>query len=121
MAYTTAIMTKDNQRRDEARAKLAQFESKLAAFLDAATGKKLESAAVAKALAMHDKMLIDHADAFAAKDYQKAHDLAYTTYEQMFALAGQMADAFGSVVMARMPAGGAETGEGGMAGHLGHR
>jgi hypothetical protein len=121
MAYTTAVMTKDQQRRDEARAKLAQFEGQLAAFLDTATGKKLESATVAKALAMHDKMLIDHADAFAAKDYTKAHDLAYSTYEQMFDLAGQMADAFGSVVASRMPVGGAETGQGGMAGHPGHR
>jgi len=121
MAYTTAVATKNQQQREDARAKLAAFEGKLAAFLDTATNKKLDSATVAKALAMHDKMLIDHADAFAAKDYAKAHDLEYTTYEHMYGLAGQMADAFGSTVMGRVPAGGAETGEGGMAGQMSHR
>jgi hypothetical protein len=121
MAYTTAVATKNQAARDAARAKLAQFEGKLATFLDAATNKKLDSATVAKALAMHDKMLIDHADAFAAKDYGKAHELEYTTYEHMYGLAGQMADAFGSTVMGKVPAGGAETGEGGMAGQMSHR
>ena len=55
-------------------------------------------------------------DAFAAKDYRQAQDLANQTYPQVFGLARNMADAFGATVAARMPQGGAETGGGGTGG-----
>jgi hypothetical protein len=56
-----------------------------------------------------------HADAFAAKDYGTAHDIAYETYDHMFELARQLADAFGATVASRLPVGGVQTGHGGLA------
>ena len=57
-------------------------------------------------------------DAFAARDFQQAQDLADQTYPEVFGLARNLADAFGATVAARMPQGGAQTGAGGMAGAL---
>ena len=61
-------------------------------------------------------MLLQHADAYAKRDYPTAHDIAYDLYDQMFQLARALADAFGSTVAARLPQGGAQTGYGGLAG-----
>ena len=97
------------------------IKNKFAVFLETATNAKLTAPVLAKALTMHDEMLLRHADAFAAKDFQKAHDIADSTYDQMFDLASQLADAFGATVAARLPAGPAETGLGGMADVVGRR
>ena len=71
---------------------------------------------LAAALLELDDLLLRQVDAFAAKDYQQARELADRTYPQVFGLARNMADAFGATVAARLPRGGAETGAGGMAG-----
>jgi hypothetical protein len=116
MAYTAATLGRDDRRRDDARRRLGDFENRFAAFLDAATQRRLDAGTLAKALVMHDEMLLRDADAFVAKDYPKAHDIADSTYAHMYDLAGQLADAFGATVAARLPVGGAETGYGGAAG-----
>jgi hypothetical protein len=121
MAYTTGLATRDAKRRDDAKTRLNGFEAKLADFLAGATNGRLPADTLAYALANHDEMLIRHADTFAAKDYARAYDIAYTTYEHMFGLAGQLADAFGAAVASRLPSGGTETGMGGMAGVVGRR
>jgi hypothetical protein len=90
--------------------------AKLSAVLGVATGHKLTDEQLGAALREHDQMLIQHADAYAAKDYAKAHDIAYQTYDHMFELARTLADAFGTEVAKRLPKGGAQTGLGGMAG-----
>lgn len=115
MEYTAAAAKDDDAQRTVATAKLEAFEQQLASFLDTATSSRLPSATLAAALASHDEMLIRQVDAYAAKNYQEAHDLAYTTYQEMFVLAGQLADAFGSTVASRLPQGAAQTGRGGMA------
>jgi hypothetical protein len=61
-------------------------------------------------------MLTQQVDAFAGKDYPRAHELAYATYQDMVGMARQLADAFGESVAARLPQGGPQTGAGGMAG-----
>jgi hypothetical protein len=116
MAYTAAVVSHDNKRRDDALAKLKGFENQFAAFLDTATQHRLNSASLANAMVMHDQMLLQQADTFAAKQYQQAHDIADSTYASMYDLAGQLANGFGATVAARLPAGGPETGLGGMAG-----
>jgi hypothetical protein len=116
MAYTAAVVSHDNKRRDAALTKLKGFEGQFSSFLDTATQRRLNSASLANALVMHDDMLLKQADAFAAKQYQQAHDIADSTYSSMFDLAGQLANGFGATVAARLPAGGAETGLGGTAG-----
>ena len=67
----------------------------------------MHSADLAKAFLAHDEMLTQQVDAFAGQDYAQAHDLAYSTYQDMFGLSGQLADAFGETVAARLPQGGA--------------
>jgi len=93
----------------------------MAAFLESATGKRLGSSSLATALLSHDQMLLQHADAFAAKDYATAHAIAYEAYEHMLELARLLADAFGATVAARLPVGGMQTGYGGMAETVGRR
>jgi hypothetical protein len=121
MAYTAGVAARDAKRRDDARAKLSAFESQLASFLDTATNGKLDAAHLAKDMVEHDQMLMQHADAFAAKDYRKAHDLAYETYEYAPELGGELAEAFGATIAARLPKGGPETGQGGEAAVVEHR
>jgi hypothetical protein len=119
MAYTAAVVAHDTKGRDSAVATLGTFENRFATFLGSATDNRLDAAGLAKALAMHDQMLLDQTDAYAGKRYGPAHDLAHSTYTQMFDMAGQLADAFGATVAARLPSGHPETGLGGMAGASG--
>ena len=115
VAYATATASRDQAKQEQARAELSAIEKKTATFLAGATGKRMGPAQLTSALQRHDVMLLQHAEAYANKDYATAHDLAYDTYQQMFDLAREMADAFGATVAARLPQGGAQTGYGGMA------
>ncbi len=115
ISYAGALVKHDDAQRSQARAKLSTFESQFAAYLFAATNKKLTNTALAKAFLMHDQMLIGEVEAFVGKDYQRAHDLAYSTYQDMFTLAGELTNAFGTTVASRMPVGAVQTGRGGMA------
>jgi hypothetical protein len=119
VAYTFGVAGNDVAKRDGATARLRDFEGNLADFLDSATGSKMHSADLAKAFLAHDQMLTQQVDAFAGRDFPRAHDLAYSTYQDMFGLSGQLADAFGETVAARLPQGGAQTGAGGTAGRTG--
>jgi hypothetical protein len=121
IGYTTGVAGDDAGRRDAALSKLRDFEGRLAAFLDSATAGKVPSTDLAKAFLGHDQMLTQQVDAFAGRDFPRAHDLAYNTYQDMFGLSRQLADAFGDTVAARLPRGGAETGAGGTAGPPGAR
>jgi hypothetical protein len=115
VAYGAATAAKDTGRQQQARTNLRDFEQRMAAFLGVATAKRMTDQDLAAALLAHDGMLLRHADAYGAKDYATAHDVAYQTYDHMFDLARQLADAFGATVAARLPVGGAQTGHGGLA------
>jgi len=119
--YSSAVAEQDAGRRERARAILRGFEPEFTSFLVTVTGRRMDAERLSKALAAHDEMLLRHADTLAAKDYRTAAELAYDTYDEMFDLARDMANAFGAAVTARMPVGGAETGYGGMAGVVGRR
>jgi hypothetical protein len=119
--YAAAIAKGDDGAGTRISNGLNGFEGKLAAFLNVATGKKLAAQALAKALGSHDAMLRQQVDAFVAKDYVTAHDVAYSTYQEMFGLSGQLAEAFGETVAKRLPVGPAQTGRGGMAAVIGGR
>ena len=121
VAYGAATAAKDTGRQRAARASLSGFEKRMAAFLGAATGHSLGDAELGAALTAHDTMLMRHADAYGAKDYAGAHDLAYRTFDHMIELARTLADAFGVRVAARLPRGGAATGFGGEAHTVEHR
>jgi hypothetical protein len=115
MAYSAAVVKQDDAQRTAAEQKLATFERGLSAFLASATRTRVAPAALADALQMHDRMLVQDADAFAAKNYAQAHEIAYTMYDQMFDLSRTLSSAFGATVAARLPVGGVQTGGGGMA------
>ena len=115
VAYANATAGQDQAKQAQARATMAGIEKQMGAFLAGATGKRISTESLTSALQQHDMMLMKHADAYAAKDYATAHDVAYDTYQEMFDLARSMADAFGATVAARLPRGGAQTGYGGMA------
>jgi hypothetical protein len=119
VAYAAATAAKDPGRQEQARAKLHDFERAMAAFLFAATGKRISSGNLSAALLGHDQMLLQHADAYAAKNYATVQTVAQETYDHMFELARQLADAFGATVAARLPRGAAQTGYGGLAGVVG--
>lgn len=121
VAYSGATAAKDTGKQEAARAKLKEFETGLGAFLAAATAGRMTSADLTAALTTHDQMLLKHADAYGTKDYSAAHDIAHDTYDHMFELARQLADAFGGAVAARLPRGGPQTGYGGMADVVEHR
>jgi hypothetical protein len=121
VSYTAGVAANDAPRREAALGRLRGFENQLAGFLDSATGSKVRSADLAKAFLAHDEMLTRQVDAFTAKDFRQAHELAYGTYRDMVGLARQLSDAFGESVAARLPQGGARTGAGGMAGTPGTR
>jgi hypothetical protein len=121
MAYTTAVISHDDKAKGEAQARLAASEKRFGTFISDVTVHRLDSEALTKTLGTHDQMLLDHADAFAAKDYMKAHDIADSSFGQMYDFAGQLADAFSATVNSRMPVGGAETGSGGLADVVGRR
>src|SRR5829696_6879324 len=70
---------------------LDSFEARLADFLGAATKQKLAASSVAKAVRAHDRMLLDQVNAYVGKDYQRANDIGYSTYQEMYGLARQMA------------------------------
>ncbi|MFI6077760.1 hypothetical protein ACIA5C_40150 [Actinoplanes sp. NPDC051343] len=116
VSYGAATAAKDQTRQQAAKARLATFETQMSAFLAGATHNRLTKAQYAAALRDHDQMLMQHADAYAAKDYVKAHDVGYETYNHMFDLARTLADAFGESVAEKLPQGGAQTGYGGEAG-----
>ena len=113
--YSAALASSDAGRSAGALKQLDAFEGQLATFLATATTKRLAAPTLAKALQSHDNMLLEQVDAFVKKDYQKAHDLAYTTYQEMFGLSRALSTAFGVTVASRVPKGGVQTGRGGQA------
>jgi hypothetical protein len=116
MAYTTAVVNGDAAGRERARRELRTFERSFAGFLNTATQDRLGRAALAQTFLLHDRMLLAEIDAFAAKDFQQAHDLSYRAYEDMFTVSGQLARAIGATIAGRLPRGGSQTGGGSMAG-----
>jgi hypothetical protein len=116
VAYSAAGAAHDAAKQQQARAQLSTFEQKMAVFLAGATSGRSTPPALQAALSDHDQMLLQHADAYASRNYSSAHDIAYQTYDHMFTLARTLADAFGASVAARLPKGAAQTGYGGMAG-----
>jgi hypothetical protein len=121
MAYTSSTVKGDDAGARAADARLTAFAPALAAFLAGATKSKLGAEALAQAYNEHDRMLMGELTAYQAKDYNRAHQLSYQAYDQMFDLSGQLANAIGLTLGANLPKGGSQTGGGGMAAEVGRR
>jgi hypothetical protein len=116
--YAADVGAKKENRREAVRDDLRDWQLRFATFIDTATGSRVPAPDLAAALLGLDDLLLQQVDAFAAKDFQGAQELANQTYPQVWGIARNMADAFGATLAARMPQGGAQTGGGGMAGAL---
>jgi hypothetical protein len=114
--YAADVGAKKENRRDAVQGALRDWQQRFASFIDAATGSRVAAPELSAALLGLDDLLLGQVDAFAARDYPRAQDLANQTYPKVFGLARGLADAFGATVAARLPQGGAQTGGGGMAG-----
>jgi hypothetical protein len=121
LAYTRATATDDAAGQAAAQRALAGFEASFAGFWDDTTEHRLGRDELQQAFVLHDRMLLDQLDAYAAKDYAQAHDIGYRTYDTSFTVSGQLATAIGSTVARRLPTGGSQTGGGGTAGAVGSR
>jgi hypothetical protein len=121
MTYTAGVAVSDARRRADALANLRSFEERFAGFLYAATQGRLDSPELAKAFLAHDRMLLRQVDVYAAKDYQQAHNIAYSTYQDMLHLAEQLSDTISATIAAQLPRGGTTAGGGGMAAIVGRR
>jgi len=115
VAYTQALAGEDQAAQEAAEARLTGFNSDFAQFLSTATEGRLETAALADAFVMHEQMLMQQINEYAAADYATAHQVSYDAYQHMFALAEQAATAIGETVAEGSPKGGADTGVGGTA------
>ncbi|GAA2669293.1 hypothetical protein [Actinoplanes palleronii] len=115
VGYAAATAGGDQAGREQATGHLGDYEQRMGALLSDITGKRMTAAELSAAFRTHDEMLLRHADAYAARDYATAHQVALATYEHGFAMARDLADAFGATVAARLPVGGAQTGYGGLA------
>ena len=113
--YAADVGAQKPNRREAVQGELRDWGKRFAAFIDTATGGRVPASDLTAAFLGLDDLLLRQVDAFAAKDYQQAQQLANQTYPQVFGLARNMADAFGATLAARMPRGGAETGGGGTA------
>jgi hypothetical protein len=115
MTLTSAAARGDTAKQEQGSRQLRAFEPALASFLNSATQSRIGADALARAIAMHDQMLIQEVQAFQAKDYAKAHDLGYSSYDEMFDLAAQLSHAIQLTLGSKLPRGGSQTGAGGMA------
>jgi hypothetical protein len=115
MAVTVGATRGDTAGRQQGERRLRAFEPALAAFFETATRSRLRGAALAHAFAEHDRMLVEGVEAYQAKDYSKAHDLGNEAYDEMFEVAGQLANAIGLTLATKLPRGGSQTGGGGTA------
>jgi hypothetical protein len=120
LEYTDAIRAGDDARKERAMATLESFQEKFSTFLDDTTKGRLPADTLAAAFAEHDHMLLDQVEAYAGKQYPRAHDLAYDAYQQVFGMSGRFAGAIADVAGSRLPRGGAQTGGGGTAAVMTH-
>ena len=120
IAYADAVRTNDAAAKERAMTTLSGFQDDFSGFLDRTSDGKLPAKTLAAAFAEHDDMLLEQVDAYAAKRYPQAHDLAYDAYQDVFGMSSSFAGAIADVAGSRLPRGGAQTGGGGMANHDAH-
>jgi hypothetical protein len=114
MAYTAATASNDQAGKTVAKQNLDGFAARLGLFFSDTVRNVLAAALVTDAIAAHDAHLIDHVDAYAAKDYTRAQQLELEGYLQMLGVANTLVGAIQRTVRPQLPVGGTQTGGGGM-------
>jgi hypothetical protein len=115
MTYTSATVADDAAAKGRARGALVSFEQSMAGFLSTGTQGRLSKPALTSVFVGIDRMVLAEIDAYAAKSFGPAHDLAGRLYSDMFTVSGQLAGAVGATMAGRLPRGGSQAGGGGMA------
>jgi hypothetical protein len=113
MDYTAAVAGNDQAARTAARQNLDGFAERLGLYFSDVVRNVLAADPLTDAITAHDTHLIDHVDAYAAKDYTKAQQLELEGYQQMLGVANTLVDAIQRTVKPRLPVGGSKTGGGG--------
>jgi phage terminase Nu1 subunit (DNA packaging protein) len=115
MAYTTAVAGNDQAAKTVARQNLDGFAERLGLYFSDLVKNLLAADPLTDAITAHDAHLINHVDAYAAKDYPKAQQLEREGYLQMLGVANTLVGAIQRTVKPRLPVGGSKTGGGGLA------
>jgi hypothetical protein len=114
LAYTAAVAGNDQAAKTVAKQNLDGFAERLALYFSDVVRNLLAADPLTDAITAHDQHLIDHVDAYAAKDYPRAQQLEQEGYLQMLGVANTLVGAIQRTVKPRLPVGGSKTGGGGM-------
>jgi hypothetical protein len=115
LAYTAAVAGNDQHAKTVAKQNLDGFAERLALYFSDIVKNVLAADPLTKAITAHDTHLIDHVDAYAAKDYPRAQQMELEGYQQMLGVANTLVSAIQRTVKPQLPVGGSKTGGGGMA------
>jgi hypothetical protein len=115
LAYSTAVAGNDQAAKAVAEENLRGVAGRLALYLSDIVRNQLPLEPLTQALGEHDQHLIDQVDAWAAKRYDQAAEMERDGYLQMLGVANTLVGAIQKTVKPQLPAGGSQTGAGGMA------
>jgi hypothetical protein len=119
IAYAAAVAGNDPAGKATAEQELDTFALRLARYFNQIINNRIRLGLLLGALTQHDRHLVAHVDAYAARDYNQAQQIEAATYQHMRAVADTLVGAIQRTLTPQLPAGGAKTGGGGTA-HL-HR
>jgi hypothetical protein len=114
MDYTTAVAGNDQAAKTAAKQNLDGFAERLGLYFSEVVRNLLAADPLTDAITAHDAHLINHVDAYAAKDYTRAQQLELEGYQQMLGVANTLVGAIQRTVKPGLPVGGSKTGGGGM-------
>ena len=92
-AYAEAVAAKDDAARDKARQSLLADAGAYGDWLAGASDGRAAAGDAAAQLKTHVQQLMDHDDAYAAQDYERAYRVERDAYEHMFAAGTALAEA----------------------------
>jgi len=115
MAYTAAVVSKNQAGKAAAEKQLNSFAVALATYFSGVVRNPSVFVPLTAAITAHDTHLMDEADAYAARDYVKAQQMEADGYQQMLGVANMLVDSIQRVVASGLPKGGSQTGGGGTA------
>ncbi len=115
MVYSAAVAGQSQAGKATAEKNLNVYAIRLAVYFSGIVGNQLAVVPLTGAITMHDRHLTSQADAYAARDYDRAQQLELEGYQHMLGVADTLVDAIGRTVKAGLPVGGSQTGGGGTA------
>jgi hypothetical protein len=115
IAYGAAAARGDQAGKAAAEKQLDTLALGLAQYLSGIVHNRLRVGLLTGAITEHDRHLLGHVDAYAARDYTKAYAMEADGYRQMRGVADTLVDAIQRTVKPGLPVGGSQTGGGGTA------